>query len=49
MGLDIKYKVVEKYTVTAELTQPMHIGSAGGSKGEILIHPVDDVPFIRGS
>ena len=49
MGLDIKYKVVEKYTVTAELTQPMHIGSAGGSKGEILIHPVDDVPFIQAS
>ena len=49
MGLDIKYKVVEKYTVTAKLTQPMHIGSAGGSKGEILVHPVDDVPFIQAS
>ena len=49
MGLDIKYKVVEKYTVMAKLTQPMHIGSAGGSKGEILVHPVDDVPFIQAS
>ena len=49
MGLDIKYKVVEKYAVTAKLTQPMHIGSAGGRKGEILIHPVDDVPFIQAS
>ena len=49
MTLDIKYRVVEKYAVTAMLNQPMHIGSAGGDKGEILVHPVDDVPFIQAS
>ena len=49
MAMDIKYRVVEKYAVTAELNQPMHIGSAGGDKGEILVHPVDDVPFIQAS
>lgn len=49
MALDIKYRVVEKYAVTAKLNQPMHIGSAGGDKGEILVHPVDDVPFIQAS
>ena len=49
MALDIKYRVVEKYAVTAKLDQPMHIGSAGGDKGEILVHPVDDVPFIQAS
>ena len=49
MALTAKSNVVEKYVVKAILTQPMHIGSAGGNKGEILVHPVDDDPFIQAS
>lgn len=39
--------MVTKYLITAVCTQPLHIGSATGDKEEVLIHPVDDVPFIQ--
>mgnify|MGYP000393995410 CR=1 FL=1 len=29
------------------MREPLHIGSAEGSSEEVLIHPVDRVPFIQ--
>lgn len=49
MALTVKSNIVEKYVVKARLKEPMHIGSAGGSKSEILVHPVSDIPFIQAS
>lgn len=42
-----KYDRILKYRVTAELTQPLHVGSAGGNNEEILIHPVTGLPFLQ--
>lgn len=36
-----------KYQVIAMLTQPLHVGSAGGDNEEILIHPVTGLPFLQ--
>ncbi len=47
MAVCIPFRKITKYLVTAECTQPLHIGSALGDKEEVLIHPVDDVPFIQ--
>lgn len=41
------YNKIIKYVVTAVCTQPLHFGSAVGGKGEILVHPVDNIPFIQ--
>ncbi len=41
------YQQIIKYRITAYCTQPLHIGSATGSKEEVLIHPADDLPFIQ--
>ena len=43
------FREITKYLVTAVCTQPLHIGSALGDKEEVLVHPVDDVPFIQAS
>ena len=43
------YDRVLKYRVQARLTGPLHVGSAEGGREEILIHPVEDVPFIQAS
>ncbi len=47
MAVCIPFQKITKYLVTAECTQPLHIGNALGDKEEVLIHPVDDVPFIQ--
>ena len=47
MTIKFKYNTVIKYEVTAVCTQPLHIGSALGDKEEVLIHPVDEIPFIQ--
>lgn len=41
------YNKVAKYKITAECRTPLHIGSGNGSNGEVLIHPVKDVPFVQ--
>lgn len=41
------YDRILKYSVTAKCTEPLHIGGASGSKEEVLVHPVDDIPFIQ--
>lgn len=38
---------VIKYQITAECREPMHVGTGDGKKGEILIHPVEERPFIQ--
>lgn len=45
----LTYDVIHHYRVDAVLTQPLHIGSAGGNSEEILIHPVTRTPFIQAS
>jgi CRISPR/Cas system CSM-associated protein Csm3 (group 7 of RAMP superfamily) len=42
-----EYHSVTKYAVTAVCEQPMHIGSAIGDADTVLVHPVDDVPFVQ--
>lgn len=49
MRMKENYAVITKYVVTAECTDPLHIGNAVGSKDEVLIHPVDNKPFIQAS
>ena len=49
MRIKENYAVITKYVVTAECTTPLHIGNAVGSKDEVLIHPVDNKPFIQAS
>ena len=41
------YNKVAKYTITAQCREPLHIGSGNGSNGEVLIHPVKNVPFVQ--
>lgn len=43
----IQYQRIVKYKVSAICTEPLHIGSAVGDREEVLIHPIDDVPFIQ--
>ncbi len=45
----VNYDVIRHYKVWAVLTQPLHVGSAGGYKEEVLIHPVNRKPFIQAS
>ena len=47
MLVKFKYNEIIKYEVIAVCTQPLHVGSAVGDKEEVLIHPVDDIPFIQ--
>lgn len=49
MAVSMKYQKIIKYLVTAVCTQPLHIGSASGDKEEVLVHPVDGMPFIQAS
>ena len=41
------YDMITKYHVRAVLTEPMHIGSGDGSREEILVHPVDRLPYVQ--
>lgn len=40
------YDRVIKYRVKAECREPLHIGTGEKEQGEILIHPVEERPFI---
>ena len=45
----LKYDKVIKYIISAKCEGPLHIGSSVGGKEEVLIHPVDSLPFIQAS
>lgn len=47
MASTIQYDTIVKYQVHATCTQPLHIGSAEGDQAEVLVHPVDEIPFIQ--
>lgn len=47
--MTFKYNTIIKYEITACCLEPLHIGNAVGSKEEVLIHPIDEVPFIQAS
>lgn len=49
MGKGMKYQKIIKYQICATCKEPLHIGNAVGSREEVLVHPVDDVPFIQAS
>lgn len=42
-----RYDCVVKYTVKAECIGPLHVGSASGDRGEVLVHPVLGRPFLQ--
>ena len=46
---DSMYSKIYKYTINAVTASPLHIGSAAGEAGEVLIHPVTGLPFIQAS
>ncbi len=41
------YDSIIQYKLSANLKEPLHIGSSEGDNGEILTHPVDEKPFIQ--
>ena len=43
------YHLIEKYRVEVETTAPLHIGSGTREDGEVLLHPVTEIPFIQSS
>lgn len=47
MAAIFRYDKIVKYKVTAECTEPLHIGSASGDAGQVLVHPLDDIPFMQ--
>lgn len=45
----LNYNIIHKYIVTAVSDGPLHIGSSAGEAEEVLIHPVNGIPFIQAS
>lgn len=45
----LKYDKIIKYIVHAKCNGPLHIGSSVGGREDVLIHPVDNAPFIQAS
>lgn len=45
----LKYNKIVRYQVTVKCNGPLRIGSAVGSKEEVLVHPVDQKPFVQSS
>ena len=45
----LKYDKVIKYIISAKCEGPLHIGSSVGGKEDVLIHPVDNLPFVQAS
>ena len=43
------YDLIDKYIVQARLLTPLHVGSADKGTGEVLVHPVTNMPFIQAS
>lgn len=49
MGKIKTYDHIIKYKVMTQLVTPMHIGASFGMGNEVLIHPVDGLPFVQAS
>lgn len=49
MFCGLYYDLIDKYKVTAELTQPLHVGGTDNSRQQILVHPNDGEPFVQAS
>lgn len=47
MSIKASYLGVRKYMIKAICESPLHIGSAIGEKGDVLVHPADQIPFIQ--
>ncbi len=51
MPIDLKqmcvYDKVTKYSIQAECREPLHIGTGSGRNGEVLVHPVEERPFVQ--
>ena len=43
------YDLIDRYRITAELSQPLHIGSSDDGRQQILVHPSDGLPFVQAS
>lgn len=43
----VRYQKILKYKAIAVCKEPLHIGSAVGDKEEVLVHPIDNVPFVQ--
>ena len=41
------YDRVTKYEIQAVCREPLHIGTGSGRNGEVLVHPVQDRPFVQ--
>lgn len=44
-----RYSQVNKYRIQVLCKEPLHTGSADGGAEEVLIHPVEDEPFLQAS
>lgn len=49
MSRTVIYDHILKYKAKLELVTPMHIGASYGDRNEVLIHPVDGIPFVQSS
>ena len=47
MVCGLYYDLIDKYKVTAELVQPLHVGSADIDRQRILVHPINGNPFVQ--
>lgn len=45
----LKYNQITRYKITAICEGPLHIGSAIGGKEEVLIDPINNIPFVQAS
>lgn len=43
------YNTIHQYVVTATCREPLHVGSASGDQGEVLIRQTSGIPFIQAS
>lgn len=49
MGEMNSFDHVIKYKAYLELVTPMHVGASFSEKNEVLLHPVDGLPFVQAS
>lgn len=47
MAAALQYDKIIKYRITATCLEPLHIGDAVGAREEVLVHPIDEIPFIQ--
>lgn len=43
------YDWIDRYIVRAKLREPLHVGSVEKGNGEVLVHPVKELPFVQAS